>query len=167
MNRMCRSSLKERGRSRGTAGLSLAFSVGAGYAEVRRRGQGSGVARPRSGRRALTPAPFGAAWATEKGGCGPLFVSKGVGALLSSMPVSRQIAAVERAARHPFAAQVGGMMGFAVPAGRWGQSEGATTPRVGGHDLHDPHRPAVRVTACHAATGRVPCSARTWWSRRA
>ena len=29
-----RSSLKERGRSRGTADLSLAFSVGAGYAEV-------------------------------------------------------------------------------------------------------------------------------------
>ena len=41
------------------------------------------------------------------------------------------VAAVEWAARHPFAAQVGGMMGFAVPAGRWGQSEGATTPRVG------------------------------------
>jgi hypothetical protein len=29
-------------------------------AELRRRGQGSGVARPRSGRRALRPAPFGA-----------------------------------------------------------------------------------------------------------
>jgi hypothetical protein len=41
------------------------------------------------------------------------------------------VAAVERAARHPFAAQVGGMMGCAVPAGRWGQSEGSTTPRVG------------------------------------
>ena len=62
---------------------------------------------------------------------GPLIVSTGWGALLSSMPVSRLIAAVERAARHPFAAQVGGMMGCAVPAGRWGQSEGATTPRVG------------------------------------
>ena len=77
--------------------------------------------------------PFGAAWAAEKGsvGWGPLILSTGLEALLSSMPVSRADAAVERAARHPFAAQVGGMMGCAVPAGRWGQSEGATTPRVG------------------------------------
>jgi hypothetical protein len=36
----------------------------------------------------LTPALFGAAWAAEKGGCG-LDLVDGVGALLSSMPVSR------------------------------------------------------------------------------
>ena len=35
--------------------------------------------------------------------------------MLSSMPGVPAIAAVERAARHPFAAQVGGMMGCAVP----------------------------------------------------
>ena len=37
---------------------------------MRRRGQGSGVARPRSGRRALTPAPLGACWSGGgEGGC--------------------------------------------------------------------------------------------------
>ena len=52
----------------------------------------------------------------------------GVALINAGVPAT---AAVERAARHPFAAQVGGLMGFAVPAGRWGQSEGATTPRMG------------------------------------
>src|SRR5690349_13801279 len=82
-----RSSLKERGRSRGTAGRSEFFSVGAGYAESRRRGQGSGVARPRSGRRALTPAPFGAAWADGEGVlAGPLGGSVVWGRCATSMP---------------------------------------------------------------------------------
>jgi len=55
--------------------------------------------------------------ATGKGfwGAGPLIGVDGSGALLSSMPGVPAIAAVERAARHPFAAQVGGMMGCAVP----------------------------------------------------
>jgi len=34
---------------------------------MRRRGQGSGGARPRSGRRALTPSPFGACCAVVEG----------------------------------------------------------------------------------------------------
>ena len=55
-----RSSLKERGRSRGVGPFFSASSSWFGRAGLRRRGQGSGVARPRSGRRALMPAPFGA-----------------------------------------------------------------------------------------------------------
>ena len=78
---------------------------------------------------------------------GPLILSTGWGGVALINAGVPAVAAVERAARHPFAAQVGGMMGCAVPAGRWGQSEGSTTPTGGGHDLHDPHRPAVRVTA--------------------
>jgi hypothetical protein len=64
----------------------------------------------------------------------------GVALISAGVPA---IEAVERAARHPFAAQVGGMMGCAVPAGGVNQRE---RPRQGwGHDLHDPYRPAVRV----------------------
>jgi hypothetical protein len=54
-----RSSLKERGRSRGFALTGFCFFAGFGACRVGRRGQGSGVARPRSGRRALTSASFG------------------------------------------------------------------------------------------------------------
>ena len=54
------------------------------------------------------------------------------------------------AAGHPFAAAGGGMMGFAVhwPAG---SIRGATTPGIGGHDLHDPRRPGKsrRRCSCH------------------
>lgn len=42
-----RSSLKERGRSRGACDRAFCFSAWVGGAEVRRRGQGSGVPRPR------------------------------------------------------------------------------------------------------------------------
>ena len=55
--------------------------------------------------------------------------------------ISAGVPAVEqagRAARHPFAAQVGGMMGFAVPAGRSGSIRGGDHATGGGHDLHDP-----------------------------
>jgi hypothetical protein len=51
-------------------------------------------------------------------------------------------------------------------AGRRGQSGGATTPGIGGHDLHDPRRPGEAEGGVHAAAGR--CSrARTWPSRSA
>src|ERR1039458_9957709 len=54
------------------------------------------------------------------------------------------------AAGHPYAAAGGGMMGFAVhwPAG---SIRGATTPGVGGHDLHDPRGPGKsrRRCSCH------------------
>ena len=58
-----RSFLKERGRSRPTSVLFGSFCElpCPGWARrSRRRGQGSGEARPRSGRRALTAASFGA-----------------------------------------------------------------------------------------------------------
>jgi hypothetical protein len=47
-----------------------------------------------------------------------------------------------------------GMMGFAVhwPAGSI--TYGATTPRGGGHDLHDPRRPGKSRGGVHATLGR-------------
>src|SRR3954468_17848036 len=89
---------------------------------------------------------------------GPLILSTGwrggVALIIAGVPA---IAAVERAARHPFAAQVGGMMGVRGACWPVGSIRGSDHATGGGHDLHDPHRPAVRVTS-HAATGLVPCS---------
>ena len=62
-----RSSLKERDRSRVVAGPSSWPSTRPVGAPTRRRGQGSGGARPRSGRGALTPSPFGACCAVVEG----------------------------------------------------------------------------------------------------
>ncbi len=58
-------------------------------------------------------------------------MSTGWGALLSSMPVSRLPQPSNGLLVIPSPRRSGGMMGCAVPAGRWGQSEGSTTPRVG------------------------------------
>jgi hypothetical protein len=115
----------------------------------------------------LTPTPFGASWSAEKGVRASDLVDGLGGRCSHQCRLSRRIAAVERAARHPFAAQVGGMMGCAGACWPVGSIRGIDHATSGGHDLHDPHRPAVRVTAPHAATGLLPCSARTRWSRRA
>ena len=131
----------------------------------RRRGQGSGVARPRSGRRALTPCRSAHHVGLSRD-CGVSFgvlsVRVGVARIIAGGPGGRRRGAARSSLRD---AQPGGrrrMMGVrAVPGdsvGR-GQSERSTSPRrSGGHDLHDP-RPtecsgvSCRHRWCRAARG--------------
>jgi len=111
-----RSFLKGRGRSRPLVALFWFFSVVVWARRSRRRGQGSGVARPRSGRRALTPTLVGARY-SRRGRvwvCAPdvLVVLGGRDAHQGRCP--RLVAGGSRCG-HSFAAGVvGGMMGCAV-----------------------------------------------------
>jgi hypothetical protein len=73
--------------------------------------------------------------------------------------ISPATAAVERAARYSFAAQVGGLVGFAVPAGRWGSLRGSDHLADGVMICTTPHRPAS-VTVCHAAHRSAHCNVR-------
>ena len=71
---------------------------------MRRRGQGSGVARPRSGQRALTLAPFDAGYGRRKRFSWLLAGCDGVRALSSSGTGVPGVRAGGEAAGHPFAA---------------------------------------------------------------
>ena len=132
-------------------------------APMRRRGQGSGGARPRSGRRALRPSPFGACCV----GCrGSGWVLLGVRGLVDvariragCVPVGSRPGGL---LGHPFAALVpvsrsagGGMMGCAA-SGRSGSIRtrdlAADVLVRGGHDLHDPRPTGVCGGGSHAAS---------------
>jgi hypothetical protein len=134
--------------------MFLVFPASLVRVEVRRRGQGSGVARPRSGRRALTLAPFDAGYGRRKRSSGLLRGCAGHAALSSSgtgVPVFGQ------ALRLPVipSPRRGGMKRF---DGLW--SAGSITwgdHASGGHDLHD--------LAPTSLGGPHPVRARTWWSR--
>ena len=110
-----RSSLKEWGRSRVLGGSFLASSCSCGRAEVRRWGQGSGGARPRSGRRALRPAPSGACCGrAEKGSWGCSWSRSGSMASRSSGPGSRWVGSPVGGCLSSLRRAGGGMTGFAV-----------------------------------------------------
>jgi len=175
----CRSSLKERGRSRVVVGVFLPLDRRSVGAPMRRRGQGSGGARPRSGRRALTPTPFGARCSglSRSGVCrSPCFVGGASWTWLASVPVLAGGSRPVWLLGHPFAAWSafgswpGGMMGCASPVGR-GQSAwldlAVPSERDGGHDLHDLATDRGTVGAAHADSRHGWCSARTWPSRSA
>jgi hypothetical protein len=137
-----RSSLKERGRVKTFVTSDLGCLRPWRTRQGRRRGQGSGGARPRSGRRALRLAPgstnnvgggdsaAGGSSGGEKGFDGALVRAgdPGGGQARVGLPVI------------PTPRQESGMMGFAVywPAG---SINGGDHAKFGGHDLHDPRRP--------------------------
>jgi hypothetical protein len=166
-------------------------------AEVRGRGQGSGGARPRSGRRALTPVPFGAR--LELSGPGVRFllcgVSGVVGAVLiiagcagggserwgcSVIPSRSPTRADLRVGPHDGVRKASG----GSTAGR-GQSEARPRHhgdhighRGGGLDLHGlaagrrsirSHATAPRAGPTRGWRRGLPGGyrARTWWSRSA
>ena len=136
--RLCRSCLKERGRVKALVTSDLGCLRPRRTRRDRHRGQGSGGARPGSGRRALRSAPGSTnnVGGGDSSGAGPQ-KSAWVG-VRSSGPGVPAGGRPGWAAGHPYAAAGGGMMGFAVSTGRRGQSHGATTPGVGGHDLPRP-----------------------------
>ena len=149
--RFRRSSLKERGRVKALVTSDLGCLRPRRTRRDRRRGQGSGGARPRSGRRALRSAPGSTnnVGGGDSSGADPQ-KSQWVGGALVRAGGPGWGGRPGWAAGHPYAAAGGGMMGFAV---RWpaGSIRGATTPGVGGHDLHDPRRPGKsrRRCSCH------------------
>ena len=120
----------------------------------RRRGQGSGGARPRSGRRALRSASgsTNTVGGGDSLGSGTRFLRSRNGLAVRSswpeIPVGGQARVGCRSSlrrgrgRHRWGSRC---------TGRRGQSHGATTPNVGGHDLHDPRRPGKsrRRCSCH------------------
>jgi hypothetical protein len=166
-----RSSLKERGRSRGACDRCSASPLGLGRAEGRRRGQGSGVARPRSGRRALTSAPFGArcGWRRRVSAVRSVAGSGGRRCARHGRCPRRWqswwgaavIPSLRQAWRHD------GVRG----AGPAGSIRGTTTPRVGVLTWATRADRFGARLAAHAAVlaGDFVCwsRARTWWSRSA
>jgi hypothetical protein len=118
--RLCRSSLKERGRVKTLVTSDLGGLRPRRTRRNRRRGQGSGGARPRSGRRALRLAPGStnnvgggdsAAGGSSRGEKGLAVRSSGPGFRLGAGPGGLPVIPTPRQGR--------GMMGFAVhwPAG--------------------------------------------------
>lgn len=113
----------------------MALFVGLVAYRDRRRGQGSCGARPRSGRGALRPTPGSVQHVQPADRSSSVLLGSRCGwAFLHPSPGSRRVRA--QAPRrgllgHPFAAQVGGMMGCAVVRTGRGQSEGATAPSQG------------------------------------
>ena len=123
----------------------------------RRRGQGSGGARPRCGRRALTTAPFGACCSGQedrKGLSGFLLGLARVvfGVFSAGFPVAGR-----RWGCQSFLRRVCGMKRFAGMVGR-DQSAGATSPVSGVMTCTIRSRPSL---AAHAARGGW-CRARMW-----
>ena len=140
-----------------------------------RRGQGSGEARPRSGRRALGPAPGGVenvgrrgvaerwwfwAWVLHLGDVGVM------GLVLVSVDALRGGDSPVAGVSHPFAGRLctrrrawgGGMMRF---VGSWPVWSIRTRDRArgGGHDLHD-RAPTKRTGVAGASLMRPPGAAR-------
>jgi hypothetical protein len=119
---------------------SASFLVLAGRVEVGHRGQGSGGARPRRGRRALTATPFGACCSgrgDRKGLCCFRVCSVGVVVVFrAGFPGAGQ---ANRAAGHSFATC--GWHEAVRRDGRSGSIRGSDLAGFGGHDLHDPRRP--------------------------
>jgi hypothetical protein len=120
----------------------------------RRRGQGSGGARPRSGRRALRSAPgsTNTVGGGDSSGAVPQKSECVGGALVKAgVPAGGQARVGCRSSlrrgrgRHRWGSRC---------TGRRGQSAGATTPGDGGHDLHDPRRPGKAEGGVHATLGR-------------
>ena len=114
-------------------------------APIRGRGQGSGVARPRSGRRALTAIPFGASCGVVAGRCPSCRGVVGSGGCGShqgrrfrwEQAWCRSVIPSRRPAR---AVGRGRMMGCAPSwgLGRSGSIRTLDLAANGGHDLHDP-----------------------------
>ena len=104
-------------------------------APMRRRGPGSGGARPRSGRRALTPSPFGACCSGCRGRAGGLLLEWFVGlvdvARISAgvSGGSRRLAARSSLRRAQRWWSLAGRHDGVRQSGRSGQSEGSTSPR--------------------------------------
>ena len=169
-----RSSPKERGRSRVSAGPYSWPSTSLLARRCRRRGQGSGGARPRSGRRALTTTPFGASCVVVEGRAEP--PPRGAFEVVDVARISdgawpwgagRFGCSVIPSPRcRPSRSWPGGMMGCASPVGR-GQSVCVDRAVDGGHDLRDLATDRESVGAAHADSGDGCCSARTWPSRSA
>ena len=131
-----RSFLKERGRSRPRLGLVLLVLglPGPGWARrSKRRSQGSGVARPRSGRGALTAAPFGASCSRAGRSKGALCCFRVSGTKWSSASSAAGCPGAgqaDGAAGHSFAAVCGMKRVRRETVGR-DQSKGATSPDSG------------------------------------
>ena len=126
---------------------------------MRGRGQGSGVARPRSGRRALTAIPFGASCGVVAGRCSSCRGVVGSGGRGShqgrrfrwEQAWCRSVIPSRRPAR---AVGRGRMMGCA-PSWGLGRSGSIRTRDLaadgasgGGHDLHDPRPTEGRWVSC-------------------
>ena len=88
------------GPVKGSVDLSFGLFAGVfGRAGVRRRGQGSGVARPRSGRRALMPAPCGARYRRRRSGFRAPGCVPGLGRGARQCRVSRRVGMPVRGCR--------------------------------------------------------------------
>ena len=158
--------------------LIFLSSTRCGGAPMRRRSPGSGGARPRSGRRALTASPFGASCSGCRGRAGGLLLEVVLGlvdvARISAgvSGRSRRLAARSSLRRDGRGAGRRGRHDGVRQSGRSGQSAGSTSP---------PRVTEVGVMTCTTRdrpepwgeAGLIPppvrggCRARTWWSRNA
>jgi hypothetical protein len=140
-------------------------------APMRRRGPGSGGARPRSGRRALTASPFGASCSGCRGRAGWWFSSRRRRAWwtwLASAPVLVRWeqavgCSVIPSPRLRTGGRCPGRHDGVRQSGRSGQSDWIDHATGGGHDLHDSRPTRIHAgssPASHTAA-RGGCSART------